>query len=221
MEINNRTYLTSLYRDKDLIKARGGRYDPDLRRWYFTDENDRSLFTPWLEFNHTQNKVNSLTPIRATKTPDSTPRSFNSIDRSNTVLDNGRIYLNSKYQDKDAIRILGGSFDGKVSKWYITAKHDRSLFSKWLPVDTTPVVKSLQSHSANASLATPDIGSTIFCDPPEPTQFLASPCGSPKRTLDLDDSIPSNTNRSVHQKLIPFPDQVKVGLPPCSEVCYY
>lgn len=44
----SKTYLIAPFRDKDQVKALGGRWDPDRRQWYVPEGKDLQLFAAWL-----------------------------------------------------------------------------------------------------------------------------------------------------------------------------
>lgn len=42
-------------------------------------------------------------------------------------------WLNSTYEEKDAIRALGGKYFGGKQKWFVPKGMDTSPFAQWLP----------------------------------------------------------------------------------------
>jgi len=43
-----RTYINVPYRDKDIVKLFGARYDGDKKKWYVPSGVDINLFSKWL-----------------------------------------------------------------------------------------------------------------------------------------------------------------------------
>ena len=48
MSFNKKIYLNCPYKDKEECKALGGKWDKDVRKWYITDDVDKSLFSKWI-----------------------------------------------------------------------------------------------------------------------------------------------------------------------------
>ena len=46
--MEEKIYLNVPFEEKDQVKALGAKWDWDEKKWYFTDENKRDLFLPWL-----------------------------------------------------------------------------------------------------------------------------------------------------------------------------
>lgn len=51
-----RIYLTAGYKDKDLVKRAGAKYDPEKKKWYIDDYNDEQManlpvFRPYLNID--------------------------------------------------------------------------------------------------------------------------------------------------------------------------
>jgi len=44
-----------------------------------------------------------------------------------------KIFLDSKYDDKDEVKTLGAQYDPIAKKWWINSSQDMNKFSKWLP----------------------------------------------------------------------------------------
>ena len=56
---NQRVYLNCPYAEKDECKAFGGKWDPDVKKWYVTEASNINDFKKWLpkELNH-DNTIN-------------------------------------------------------------------------------------------------------------------------------------------------------------------
>ena len=48
MSKENRVYLNCPYEEKDLCKGAGGRWDPDVKKWYVPEDDDPNMFKRWL-----------------------------------------------------------------------------------------------------------------------------------------------------------------------------
>jgi hypothetical protein len=45
---HEKIYLVNAFEDKEKIKALGGKYDPDRKKWYITKDDDKEKFEKWL-----------------------------------------------------------------------------------------------------------------------------------------------------------------------------
>ncbi len=48
MSSYKKIYLNCPYKDKEECKAVGGKWDTDARKWYITEDIDKSLFSKWI-----------------------------------------------------------------------------------------------------------------------------------------------------------------------------
>ena len=48
MKNKNRVYLNCPYSEKDICKGAGGRWDPEVKKWYVPEGDDPNLFKRWL-----------------------------------------------------------------------------------------------------------------------------------------------------------------------------
>lgn len=45
--LRGRKYLNVKYSEKDIVKGLGGRWDPNLKKWYVENHKDLQLFVDW------------------------------------------------------------------------------------------------------------------------------------------------------------------------------
>ena len=119
-----RVYLEVPYREKGEIKALGGSYDPDSKKWY-VDANaarfDPAKVEKWLPGN--RSKANAAD--HSNKGPAS---SLSGGDESLP-----RTYFYVPYRQKDEARSLGASYDPSEKLWFVAGSDDvLKKFDKWL-----------------------------------------------------------------------------------------
>ncbi len=105
----SKVYLYSNFSDKDDIKSAGGRWDPEIKKWYVsrdTYERDSMIFNRWPEFKPERQEQNS-----------------------------DKIFLNSSFEERLQVRQAGARFDPSEKKWWVTEKQieqSPEKFEKWL-----------------------------------------------------------------------------------------
>ncbi|PMG49623.1 DUF5710 domain-containing protein [Shewanella sp. 10N.286.52.B9] len=104
---SDKVFLDSPFSDKDEIKAAGGRFDREQKKWFVSRdiyEADSKAFSKWPEF----------IPI---------------------VQAQDKIYLKPCYQDRVKVKAAGANFDKQKKRWFITKQQldeDFKRFERWL-----------------------------------------------------------------------------------------
>lgn len=106
---SEKVFLLSPFADKDEVKATGSRWDGTVKKWY--------VFRTDYE----------LTPEKYVKWPEFVPTAQSESDN--------RIYLKSRFEEKDAVKAAGARYDPKKKTWWITKSQldsNRENFEEWL-----------------------------------------------------------------------------------------
>lgn len=111
----SRFYLNCPYEDRMECKGLGGRWDPDVRKWYVPEGVDRAPFEKW-----TGEMEQGAGPSGNRGAP------------REDVAEEDRIYLNCPYDQKDECKRHGGRWDPSRRKWYISKDTDQAPFEKWM-----------------------------------------------------------------------------------------
>lgn len=61
-----RFYINVPYAEKDQAKVLGARWDPDVRRWYYTENQDALLFSKWFHETKSVDVLKSEAGVRMT-----------------------------------------------------------------------------------------------------------------------------------------------------------
>jgi hypothetical protein len=59
-------------------------------------------------------------------------------------------YLNSRFEEKDQIKALGGRWDPDAKRWYVPPGLGLTPFAKWLPIEAAPVATPRRALRAEA-----------------------------------------------------------------------
>ena len=106
---DSRVYLDVPYREKDVTKKLGAKWDRQDRGWYIPVGMEQTPFKKWLR----------------KKEDEENNRELSSPSR--------REYLAVPYEERKEAKALGAKWDTVERSWYIGENADRKKLEKWLP----------------------------------------------------------------------------------------
>jgi len=169
---SNRKYLKVPFDRKEEVKSKGGKWDPEKKMWYMT--NNYEEFSQWIVPDQKGASVDSIPVVSASVIPGVNKRKeYNSnllspssplpplqMEGANNVFNDvlqqpvspeGKRFLNVPFQDKDEVKRRGARWDAEAKKWYISQYTPIKDFEDWLldpifldvPYDKKDAVKEL------------------------------------------------------------------------------
>ena len=109
--VQERYYIECPFDDNEQVKKLGGRWDPKVKKWYYTNPEDKEKFKKWLPEGIVTNEKNK---------PE--------ITKKNTEK---RYYILCSKDEKEEVKKLGARWDKDAVKWYYTNPEDKDKFQRW------------------------------------------------------------------------------------------
>ncbi len=109
------------YKEKDLAKAAGARWNKNLQLWYAPRGSDLEKLNKWIP-----------TPARAEELADAASKKRATDAAPKNAIDAARI-LEVPYKDKDLAKAAGAHWDKDTKLWFIPSDADEQKLARWKP----------------------------------------------------------------------------------------
>lgn len=114
--MTDKVFLNVPYREKDMVKALGARWDRQERRWYVPHGIDPAPFAKW---------------AATSPAGQQTSQGQKSIESTREA----RHYLAVPYGEHQAAKAAGALWDKAAKSWYVGLNGDSEKLKRWLPED--------------------------------------------------------------------------------------
>lgn len=117
----DRRYLVVPYREKEQVKALGGKWDRSSMQWYVSKDVPMAQLERWIpkEQETAMSAESSQRSAGGAQTP--------------AIKDSTRIYLDVPRSEKDQAKEAGARWDRIAQSWYVGAKGNMDILQQWLP----------------------------------------------------------------------------------------
>lgn len=125
-----RIYLAVPFAEKDNVKALGGKWDPDVKRWFVPEGMPLGPFDSWPKIDSSRLDQLRARAVEIAIAPNGTAKPR---PPQGAIVLSTRLYIDVPIQEKDQARALGAWWDGARSQWFVPPGTAIESFRRWLP----------------------------------------------------------------------------------------
>ena len=169
------TPLTMTYKDKDIVKALGAKFNPAEKQWYVPKGESLAPFEKWLKPQEQQ-------AVAAMKAPQDTPTQqapATAEPPTPEKLAERKTYLALPYEECQSGKKLGAKWDPKEKLWYVPEGKDLKPFEKWMPKLSERATIDLENARGSLKDAIERMGGVV-------------PAGHPRMEINRFHRIPAD-----------------------------
>lgn len=129
---DERTYLYIPYEQRDEARNKGARWDPNMKKWYISNNLPIEDFNKWLNID--TNTTAKKTIITDAKVDYSTPVSspIKAAQDTSSSIKSGRNYLDVPFDQRESAKQKGARWDAEAKKWYVPEFSPMEPFIDWI-----------------------------------------------------------------------------------------
>ena len=122
------TPLTATYKDKEIVKALGAKFNREEKQWYVPKGESLAPFEKWLKPQEQQAMAAMEPPA-----PEKQTAEKQAAAPTHETLAEHKTYLALPFNENQVAKALGAKFDPQEKLWYVPEGTDLKPFEKWLP----------------------------------------------------------------------------------------